>query len=42
MYVKKGQSSRVGTGRYFEWIKGFTTTKRKRIGINIIPVTISQ
>jgi hypothetical protein len=32
---------RVGTGQYFKWMEGFTTSK-KRIGINIIPVTVSQ
>ncbi len=30
-----------GTEQYFRWIDGFTTLK-KRIGINLIPVTDSQ
>jgi hypothetical protein len=38
MCVKK---VRVGTVQYLKWIQGFTTWK-KRIGINLIPVTISQ
>jgi hypothetical protein len=33
---------RVGTGQYFKWMKGFTTQKRKRIGINLISATVGQ
>jgi hypothetical protein len=32
---------RVGTRQYNTWIEGFTTSK-KRIEINLIPITVSQ
>jgi hypothetical protein len=32
---------RVEAGQYFKWIEGFTT-KKKRIGINLITVTFCQ
>ncbi len=31
----------VGAGQYFLWIEGFTT-KKKRIGINLIRVTVTD
>jgi hypothetical protein len=31
---------RVGTGQYFDKVEGFATWKKKRIGINLIPVTV--
>jgi hypothetical protein len=34
---QKDQTIRVGTGQYFEWIKGFSACE-KRIVINLIPV----
>jgi hypothetical protein len=39
--IHVSEKSRVGTGQYYIWIEGFTTY-RKRIGINIIPVTVSH
>jgi hypothetical protein len=33
--------TKVHAGQYFLWIEGFAF-KKKRIGVNLIPVTISQ
>jgi hypothetical protein len=38
--IEKGQV-RVGKKQYFEWLEGFTSYK-KRIGINLMHVTVSQ
>jgi hypothetical protein len=38
---KEKKITRAGTEHYFKWIEGFTTWK-KRIGINLIHVTVGK
>jgi hypothetical protein len=40
-YEHVSRKLRVGTVQYFEWLEGFTTSK-KHIGIDLVPVTIGQ
>jgi hypothetical protein len=43
-YRNEGVSEkvRVGTGQHFVWREHFTTSKKKSIEINLIPVTVSH
>ncbi len=41
MYKFVSKMVTFGTGQYFEWIEDHNTNK-KRIGINLIPVIVSQ
>jgi hypothetical protein len=42
MQLSVQKKVRIGTGQYFKKIEGSLPLKKKRIGINLIPVTVSQ